>query len=172
MMPLVSPAPLSACTLAGLRRAYPQPAATSCSVAGGSLPGGGDGGPAPRPTFGGGTPRNMIMTGTGPPALDGATSVTCRSTVMEGYAALSTCPTSCLAITGWPPTLGSDVSGVAVHVTFGTLFGTRPTTSRSKASRISGRRRVVHISAVVTFVPFSSVKGSGRSGKGLAADSS
>ena len=37
-----------------------------------------------------------------------------------------------------------------VHVTFGTLRGTRPSTSRSNSSTISGRRCFHHASAVVT----------------------
>ena len=44
MIPFVSPAPLSACTLVGFRKANPQPSTMSCSVAGASLPGAGGGG--------------------------------------------------------------------------------------------------------------------------------
>ena len=61
---------------------------------------------------------------------------------------------------------------VTVQVTFGTFLGTRPRTSRSKSSTISGRRCFHHISAVVTFLPFFRVKTSGRFGKGLARASS
>ena len=71
-MPFVSPAPLSACTLAGSRNAKPQPAAMSCSIAGGSLPGGGGGsGFPPNPVIGSVPsacfsvpPLNMIISGT------------------------------------------------------------------------------------------------------------
>ena len=51
---------------------------------------------------------------------------------------------------------------VTVHVTFGTFLGTRPSTSRSKSSTISGRRCFHHIAGVVTFLPFFSVRTSGR----------
>ena len=50
---------------------------------------------------------------------------------------------------------------VTVHVTFGTSFGTRPTTSRSKSSMISGRRFSFQIFVEVTFLPFFSVRTAG-----------
>ncbi len=90
------------------------------------------------------------------------------STLMDGQAALSTCPTHCFAATGMAPTTRSVACVTTVHVTFGTFFGTRPKTSRSKSSTISGRRTFHHCSAVVTFWPFFVTSGSGRSGKGLA----
>ena len=45
------------------------------------------------------------------------------------------------------PTVGFTTD----HVTFGTLRGMRPSTSRSNNSTISGRRSFHHTSAVVTF---------------------
>jgi hypothetical protein len=59
-----------------------------------------------------------------------------------------------------------------VHVTFGTFFGTRPSTSRSKSSTISGRRWSHQTLAVVTFLPFFNFKTSGRFGYGFAVLSS
>ena len=56
--------------------------------------------------------------------------------------------------------------------TSGTFRGTRPSTSRSKSSMISGRRCLIHASRVVTLRPFFSVRTSGRSGYGLAFASS
>ena len=50
-----------------------------------------------------------------------------------------------------------------VHVTFGTLAGMRPTTSRSKSSMIS-LRRVSHCALVVTLAPLFSVMSSGSFG--------
>ncbi len=90
---------------------------------------------------------------------------------MSGYDELSTCPTSSLLMAGYVPTVVFAVS-VTVHVTLGTFFGTRPITSRSKSSTISGRRCFHHIFALVTFLPFFSVNASGRFGKGFALDSS
>src|SRR5262245_34596381 len=154
MIPLVSPAPLSAWMLPGLICAYPQPAAISCCVAGGSCgaagaAGGAEGGalapaarpapagapnarPAPAPAAaapaGGGPPArgapaparppragcappgivvpppNIIITGTGPFASAGVTSVIWMSTVIAGYDELSTCPTSTFPTTGRSPT--------------------------------------------------------------------
>ena len=60
------------------------------------------------------------------------------------------------------------VDEAVVHVTFGVLLGTRPYTSRSKSSTISGRRSFHQSSGVVTFCPFFNVSGSGRSGNGFA----
>ena len=116
-------------------------------------------------------PPNIIITGTGPLASAGVTSVIWMSTVMPGYAELSTWPTSTLPMVGLSPTMPLAVS-VTVHVTFGTDFGTRPSTSRSKSSTISGRRCLFHMSADVTFRPFFSVSGSGSIGNGLASASS
>src|SRR2546427_9163133 len=95
--------------LPGLIVAYPQPAAINCSVEGGSakLP------PpkAPKRLVGAGSPGrrgnppppkppNIISTGTGLFVSRGVTSVIWISTLIDGQAALSTCPTSCLALTG------------------------------------------------------------------------
>ena len=60
-------------------------------------------------------------------------------------------------------TIGYFVEYVLLHVTLGTSFGTRPSTSRSKSSTIS-LRRVSHIAAVVTFFPFFNVRTSGSFG--------
>src|SRR5579883_128851 len=166
--------------LAGLIVAYPHPSAISCSAAGGS-PGGG-GPPAragtPRPPNGEGSPNsasgrppNIIITGTGPFASAGSTSVIWISTVSAGYAELSTRPASNFPTTARPPTDAFTVL-VTSQVTLGAFFGTRPSTSRSKSSTISGRRSRHHISAVVTLRPFFSVSASGRSGNGLAFASS
>ena len=113
----------------------------------------------------------MIITGTGFVASFGVTSVIWISTVIDGNDELATWPTSCRPMTACDP---SDHSSVAVadHVTFGTLRGIRPTTSRSKSSTISGRRCVFQTRADVTFVPFASVSTSGRIGYGLASASS
>ncbi len=70
-----------------------------------------------------------------------------------------------------PPSTPSAFS-VTVHVTFGTFFGMRPMTSRSKSSAISGRRFSHHCFGVVTFLPFFSVRTSGIFGNGFASDSS
>ena len=87
---------------------------------------------------------------------------------MDGQAELSTVPRSCLAMTALLPTTRSVACVTTVHVTFGTFFGTRPKTSRSKSSTISGRRTFHHCAAVVTFWPSFVTSGSGKSGKGLA----
>ena len=68
---------------------------------------------------------NIIRTGTGPLALTGRTTAILMSTVIAGWAELSTWPTTRRATTGWPPTVVSTVSAT-VHVTFGTSAGTRP----------------------------------------------
>ena len=68
---------------------------------------------------------NIIRTGTGPLALTGTTTAILMSTVIAGWAELSTCPITRRATTGWPPTVVSTVS-VTVQVTFGTSAGTRP----------------------------------------------
>ena len=62
-----------------------------------------------------------------------------------------------------PPTVKFSVR-FTTHVTFGTFFGTRPRTSRSKSSTISGRRCFHHAAALVTLRPFFSVRTSGRFG--------
>jgi hypothetical protein len=85
------------------------------------------------------------------------------STAIAGYEELSTWPTNCFAITGTPATCVLTVCFNS-HFTAGTLAGTRPITSRSKSSTISGRRCFHHASAVVTLRPFFNVSGSGRSG--------
>ena len=110
---------------------------------------------------------NIIRTGTGPFAWAGTTTASLMSTLMEGAAELSMWPITRRAITGRPPTVVLMVS-VTSHVTFGTLAGMRPTTSRSKSSAISGRRCFHQLSAVVTLAPFFKVRTSGQSGKGLA----
>ena len=96
----------------------------SCSVEGGAAGswtpgkrGSGSSGMLPQP--------NIIRTGTGPLALTGTTTAILMSTVIAGWAELSTCPITRRATTGWPPTVVSTVSAT-VHVTFGTSLGTRP----------------------------------------------
>ena len=145
--------------LAGLMVAYPQPAASSCSVEGGSWNGPpnsgnrfvGTGEPAGRGMPSPKNPPNIINTGTGVFALAGVTVVIRMSTVIAGQAELSTCPISRLPFAGKLPTSPPVTFETTVQVTFGTLAGTQPTTSRSKSSTISGRRRFHHISAVLTF---------------------
>jgi hypothetical protein len=85
-------------------------------------------------------------------------------TSIEGKAELSTRPVIFLPTTGLSPTTPSVTWFTTVQVTFGTSFGTRPKTSRSKSSTISGRRSFHHASGVATFPPFFNVRGSGRSG--------
>src|SRR5712692_7152323 len=114
---------------------------------------------------------NIIMTGTGPFALPGVTNVIWMSTLIDGHNELSTCPTSCFSITGKTPAFELTVL-VTVQVTLGTLGGPRLSTARSKFSTTSGRLCCHHSVAVVTFLPLLSVRASGRSGKGLALDSS
>ena len=96
----------------------------SCSVEGGAAGswtpgkrGSGSPGMLPQP--------NIISTGTGPLALTGSTTAILMSTVIAGWAELSTCPITRRATTGWPPTVVSTVSAT-VHATFGTSAGTRP----------------------------------------------
>ncbi len=93
------------------------------------------------------------------------------STVTAEYDESSTCPTSCLPIAGYRPIVPRPLL-TTLQVTFDAAPGARPSTSRSKSSTISGRRWVHHVSAVVTLVPFLSVRTSGRSGNGLAVASS
>src|SRR5215471_3605421 len=150
----------------------------SCSVLGRSAPGGGGGGVKfPRPgnvgggAFGIAARPNIIIAGTGCLASAGVTSTICISTLIAGKDELSTCPVSIFATTGYLPTFVLAVS-VTVHVTFGRFFGTRPSTSRSKSSTISGRRCSHHTLAEVTFFPFFNVNASGNCGKGFANDSS
>src|SRR6185437_9718849 len=147
--------------LPGLMVAYPQPAEINCSV---------DDGPAlfppnePNRFVGAGSPGrrgkppppnppNIINTGTGSLAFAGVTSVIWISTLIDGQAELSTCPTSCFATTGTSPTTRSTAWVVIAQITFGAFFVTRPITSRSKSSTIAGRRCFHHISGVVTFFP-------------------
>src|SRR6516164_10483474 len=176
--------------LLGLIVAYPHPSAISCSVAGGSA--GEDGrasglaapalprpGLTPRAADGGAPgaggiperPPNIIITGTGSARFAGVTTVNAISTVASGKAELSAVPISSLPTTGRPPTLNCSVR-LTRHATFGTFRGTRPSTSRSKSSTISGRRSFHHVSALVTFLPFSSVSASGRFAYGFASGSS
>jgi len=82
--------------------------------------------------------------------------------VISGCAELSTWPTSLRPSTGVEPMTVFTVSAT-VHVTFGTLAGIRPTTSRSKSSMIS-LRRVSHCALVATLAPLSSVMSSGSFG--------
>src|SRR5262245_33573947 len=98
----------------------------------------------------------MIITGTGAVESAGVTTAIWMSTVMEGYVVLSTWPTSCRPTTGYLP-ISPFVELTTDQATLGTLRGTRPITSRSNASTICGRRSFHHVSAVVTFFPFSSV---------------
>ena len=74
---------------------------------------------------GGKAKPNSIITGTGPAAFSGVVSVNWMSTLMSGYAELSTWPTSRLVTTGTLPTVCFSVA-VTFHSTFGTSFGTRP----------------------------------------------
>src|ERR1019366_2201012 len=159
--PLGAPAP----AVAPAAGAAPRPAAGGAPTAAGA--------PAPNPPnppaapavcrLGNPRPPNIITTGTGPFASAGTTSVIWISTLIAGKDELSTWPVSALPITGRPATVSFTVL-VTVHVTLGTLFGTRPNTSRSKSSTISGRRWLVHWAAVVTFLPFLRVRTSGRLG--------
>src|SRR5207248_8826064 len=93
------------------------------------------------------------------------------STAIAGYEALSTWPTSCLATTAVRPTSSRSLL-CTLQVTVGMSRGSRPYTSRSMSSTISGRRSVHHCSAVVTGLPFLRVRTSGRTGYGFASDSS
>src|ERR1019366_6932627 len=68
---------------------------------------------------------NSMMTGTAPVAPAGVVNANPISTVICGYAELSTWPTSCLTITGTSPTVSLLVL-VTSHVTLGTTLGTRP----------------------------------------------
>jgi hypothetical protein len=88
-----------------------------------------------------------------------------------GYDELSTCPTSLFVIAGMPPTI-SRVALATFQFTLGVCFGTRPYISRSKSSKISGRRLFHQTLAVVTFSPLDNTSGSGSVGCGLAFDSS
>jgi hypothetical protein len=65
------------------------------------------------------------MTGTGPFACAGVLTVSWMSTVMKGYAALSTCPASFLVTIGTSP-FNSSVVDVTSHFTDGVDAGTRP----------------------------------------------
>ena len=96
----------------------------SCSVEGGAAgscaPGNrntGSPGMLPQP--------NIIRTGTGPLAFTGTTTAILMSTLMAGWAELSTWPITRRATTGWPPTVVSTVSATS-QVTFGILAGNRP----------------------------------------------
>src|SRR5258707_7786310 len=60
---------------------------------------------------------NMIITGTEPFAFRGVTSVISTSTLIDGYAELSTCPTNCFSTTGKTPAFESVVLFTA-QVTF------------------------------------------------------
>src|SRR5207245_11155650 len=96
----------------------------SCSVDGGAagswaLPKRGDGSPGMLPA------PNIIRAGTAPFALTGTTTAILTSTVIAGWAELSTCPLTRRATTDWRPMVVSTVSATA-HVTFGTSPGTRP----------------------------------------------
>jgi len=68
---------------------------------------------------------NSIITGTGPAVPAGVVSVNWMSTVISGYDALSTCPTSCFWTTGTSPVF-SRVVPVTSQRTRGTSAGTRP----------------------------------------------
>ena len=64
---------------------------------------------------------NCIITGTGPLAFAGVTSVTCKFTLIAGYDELSTCPISRLVMV-------IPLSAVLAtsHVTAGVIFGVLP----------------------------------------------
>ena len=83
-------------------------------------------------------PPNIIITGTGLLAFAGVTTVIWMSTVISGYAELSTRADQLLADRPARPPTSNVFRPLTVHVTFGTFFGTRPSTSRSKSSTISG----------------------------------
>src|SRR5215467_3016160 len=99
----------------------------SCCWLGASAPGGGGGGvklPPRPPKFGRGAlgsaaKPNIIITGTGPFASAGVTTLIWISTSIEGYDELSTWPLSIFATTGYLPTVVFTVS-VTVQVTLGT----------------------------------------------------
>src|SRR5262245_61445845 len=122
------------------------------------------------------------MTGTGPLASSGRISVNEMLTEMSGQAALSTRPTSRLVTFGTVgagprppnprPPAGAAFAGATSHVTLGTSLGTRPYTSASKYSTISGRRSVHQASGVVTGLRALVTIISGRWGQGLALASS
>lgn len=117
------------------------------------------------------TKPNCMITGTGPAAWAGMVSVSAIVTDISGSEALSTCPANCFVMTGISPFV-PEVLLVTSQVIAGMCFGVRPYTSRSKSSRISGRRCFHRLSAVVTRWPFFNLSGSGRTGKGLALASS
>src|ERR1017187_7611725 len=114
---------------------------------------------------------NSMITGTGPLALAGVVNVNSMLTVIAGYAELSTWPTIFLVTTGTSPFF-SCVVPVTSQTTLGATLGTRPQTSRSKSSAISGRRLLHQTLADFTFLPFFSTSGSGSFGYGLAFASS
>src|SRR5579883_3370277 len=154
--------------------AYPQPLASNCCCHVGPA---GTGGEKPRakafepagplvPILArkGKPPNpNSIITGTGPFASAGVVSVSWISTLIAGYDELSTCPANCFVIAAKSPLLVLDVL-VTSQRTDGTFPGTRPYTSRSKSSTISGRLWFHHISGVVTRFPFFRTNGSGKFG--------
>src|SRR5690606_34634513 len=107
---------------------------------------------------------NIISTGTGPLTLVGSTTTMSISTLIKGYALLSTWPTNFFAMTGMRPTRSlSTIS--TFQVTLGTFSGTRPYTSRSNTSTIPGLRVFHHIPGVVTFFPLLVTNISGNSGQ-------
>ena len=154
MMPRVSPAPLSAWMLVGFTNATAQPAAmrvlsdAACGPSAGKV---------------GGRKLNMISVGMRRACLGGLISVTGKVTSMSGAALLSTRAVSVVMRTGRPPTVES-VTGELLQLTPGRTFGTRPSTSRSNPSMISGRRCMRQAFAVSTRLPLLSRSGSGQSG--------
>ena len=68
---------------------------------------------------------NSIITGTGPFAFAGVVSVRSISTLIDGYAVLSTCPTSFLVTTDTSPFISSVVETTS-HFTDGVCAGMRP----------------------------------------------
>src|SRR5450759_2747188 len=116
-----------------LRMAYPHPLASTCCCQVGPAgprpppgpPAPGGSGPRAAPRPGPKPPPNSSITGTGPAALAGVVNANWMSTVICGYAELSTWPTSVLEITATSPTVSLLVL-VTSHVTFGTTLGTRP----------------------------------------------
>ena len=177
MMPLVRPAPLSAWMLAGLSDGV-APAVGDELLGRGRIAAGGAGRrrtePADAAAGGAGRRRpaaarrrrTSSSRGTGPFASAGVTSVIWMSTVIAGIRRVVDVADQLLGRRpARPPTVHVARCCVTVHVTFGTFFGTRPSTSRSKSSTISGRRCFHHTSALRDLAcRSSSVSTSGRFG--------
>ena len=152
-MPRVSPAPLSACTLVGRSDAKPQPAAISCSVAGGSLAAGRrrSGRRAPRPR--GGAARsgqrvrlNRFRRQRAAAEHDhdghalGIGGRHERHADLDVDRGMRRVVDACRRAGGRRracPAISHSRVATTDHATPGTAAGTRPTTSRSKSSTIS-----------------------------------